>query len=142
MNVPSVLEPLVRSLGAGLRRLPGLPALAPDLPLQLIHQHDVAEALRLCVVGAGPAGAYNIAADDVVTGADIIRELGLRPVPVPGRPFAAAARAVSRVPFLPSGLQWVEALGRPVIMDTTKAKTQLGWAPRYTAVESLRATLG
>ena len=142
VSVPSVLEPLVRRLGAGMRRLPGLPALAPDLPLQLIHQDDVAEALRLCVVGAGPPGAYNIAADDVVTGADIVRELGLRPVRVPGGPFAAAARAVSRVPFLPSGLQWVEAIGRPVIMDTTKAKTQLGWAPRHTAVESLRATLG
>ena len=141
VSVPSVLEPLVRLLGAGMRRLPGLPALAPDLPLQLIHQDDVAEALRLCVVGAGPPGAYNIAADDVVTGADIVRELGLRPVRVPGGPFAAAARAVSKVPFLPSGLQWVEAIGRPVIMDTTKAKTQLGWAPQYTAVESLRATL-
>jgi nucleoside-diphosphate-sugar epimerase len=29
-----------------------------------------------------------------------------------------------------------------VIMDTTKAKTQLGWAPQHTAVESLKATLG
>lgn len=142
VSVPSMLEPLVRRLGAGMRRLPGLPALAPDLPLQLIHQDDVAEALRLCVVGAGPPGAYNIAADDVVTGADIVRELGLRPVRVPGGPFAAAARAVSKVPFLPSGLQWVEAIGRPVIMDTTKAKTQLGWAPQHSAVESLRATLG
>jgi len=142
VRVPSALEPLVRRLGAGVRRLPGLPALAPDLPLQLIHQDDVAEALRLCVVGAGPPGAYNIAADDVVTGADIVRELGLRPVRVPGGPFAAAARAVAKVPFLPSGLQWVEAVGRPVIMDTTKAKTQLGWAPRHTAVESLRATFG
>ena len=142
VSVPSVLEPLVRRLGAGMRRLPGLPALAPDLPLQLIHQDDVAEALRLCVVGAGPPGAYNIAADDVGTGHHIVRELGLRPVRVPGGPFAAAARAVSKVPFLPSGLQWVEAIGRPVIMDTTKAKTQLGWVPRHTAVESLRATLG
>ena len=142
VTVPSVLEPLVRTFGARMRRLPGLPALAPDLPLQLIHQDDVAEALRLCVVGAGPPGAYNIAADDVVTGADIVRELGLRPVRVPGGQFAAAARAVSKVPFLPSGLQWVEAIGRPVIMDTTKAKTQLGWTPQHTAVESLRATLG
>ena len=142
VSVPSALEPLVRRLGAGMRRLPGLPALAPDLPLQLIHQDDVAEALRLCVVGAGPPGAYNIAADDVVTGADIVRELGLRPIRVPGGPFAAAARVMSKVPFLPSGLQWVEAIGRPVIMDTTKAKTQLGWTPRHSAVESLRATLG
>jgi nucleoside-diphosphate-sugar epimerase len=141
VSIPTVLEPLVRGLGAGLRRLPGLPALVPDLPFQLIHQDDVAEALRLCVVGAGPAGAYNIAADDVVTGVEVARELGLRAVRVPGRPVAAAARAVSNLPFLPSGAQWVEAISHPAIMDTTKAKTRLGWAPRHTAIESLRATV-
>jgi nucleoside-diphosphate-sugar epimerase len=26
-------------------------------------------------------------------------------------------------------------------MDTTKAKNELGWAPRYTALEALRDTL-
>jgi nucleoside-diphosphate-sugar epimerase len=141
LSIPTVFEPLVRGLGAGLRRLPGLPALVPDLPFQLIHQDDVAEALRLCVVGAGPPGAYNIAADDVVTGVDVARELGLRAVRVPGRPVAAAARAVSNLPFLPSGAQWVEAISHPAIMDTTKAKTRLGWSPRHTAIESLRATV-
>jgi nucleoside-diphosphate-sugar epimerase len=141
VSVPPALEPLVRGIRAGLRHLPGLPALVPDLPFQLIHQDDVAEALRLCVVGAGPPGAYNIAADDVVTGVDVARELGLRPVRVPGRPVAAAARAVSNLPFLPSVAQWVEAISHPAIMDTTKAKTRLGWAPRHTAIESLRATV-
>jgi nucleoside-diphosphate-sugar epimerase len=142
VSIPAALEPLVRGVGAGLRRLPGVPALVPDLPFQLIHQDDVAEALRLCVVGAGPPGAYNIAADDVVTGVDVARELGLRAVRVPGRPVAMAARAVSHLPFLPSGAQWVEALSHPAIMDTTKAKTSLGWKPRYSALESLRATVG
>ena len=141
VSIPTVLEPLVRGIGAGLRRLPGLPALVPDLPFQLIHQDDVAEALRLCVVGAGPPGAYNIAADDVVTGVDIARELGLRAVRVPGRPVAAAARAVSNLPFLPSSAQWVEAISHPAIMDTTKARTRLGWTPRHSAIESLRATV-
>lgn len=140
-RVPTVLEPLLRGVGAGLRHLPGLPALVPDLPLQLIHQDDVAEALRLCVVGAGPPGAYNIAADDVVTGVDVARELGLRVVRVPGWPFAATARALTKLPFLPSTAQWVEAMSHPVIMDTAKAKTGLGWRPRHTAIESLRATL-
>jgi nucleoside-diphosphate-sugar epimerase len=142
VSIPAALEPLVRGLGAGLRRLPGLPALVPDLPFQLIHQDDVAEALRLCVLGAGPPGAYNIAADDVVTGVDVARELGLRAVRIPGRPVAAAARAVSSLPWLPSRAQWVEAVSHPAIMDTTKAKTRLGWAPRHSAIDSLRATVG
>jgi nucleoside-diphosphate-sugar epimerase len=27
-------------------------------------------------------------------------------------------------------------------MDTTKAKRELGWQPRYTGLEALRATVG
>ncbi|WP_460817829.1 NAD-dependent epimerase/dehydratase family protein [Nocardioides korecus] len=140
-GVPEVLQPLVRALGVGLRRLPALPVLAADLPVQLIHQDDVAEALRLCVVGAGPPGAYNIAADDVVTGVDVVRELGLRPVRVPAAPVAAAARFAARLPFLPAQAQWVEALSQPSIMDTSKARTELGWSPRHSALDCLRATL-
>jgi len=138
--IPTVLAPLARAVGAARWRLPGLPALAPDLPLQLIHQEDVAEALRLCVVGAGAHGAYNIAADDVVTFVDAARELGLRAVRLPGGPVASLARAVVKLPYLPSAAQWVEILSHPAIMDTTKAKTQLGWRPRHTAIESLRST--
>jgi len=36
---------------------------------------------------------------------------------------------------------WVEALSHPAIMDTTKAKEELGWRPKYTALEALRETL-
>jgi nucleoside-diphosphate-sugar epimerase len=139
-SVPAVLEPLARAAAATLGRLPGLPALVPDLPLQVVHQEDVAEALRLCVVGAGAPGAYNIAADDVITLVDIVRELGLRPVRLPGGPASGLARVVAKVPHLPSRAQWVEAFSHPAIMDTTKARTELGWRPRHTATESVRAT--
>lgn len=140
--VPALLEPLARAAGRAVRHLPGVPVLVPELSLQLIHQDDVAEALRLCVVAAGPAGAYNIAADDVVTTVDLARALGLRALPLRGSPAAAAARAVARLPYLPSALQWVEALSHPAIMDTAKARTELGWTPRHSAIDALRATLG
>ena len=137
---PGLLQ-VLQLVHSGVRRLRVIPAVVPDLPLQLIHQGDVAEALRLCVVGAGPPGAYNIAADDVVNSADVLRELGFLPLAVPGRPVAAVARAISTLPFLPSGLQWVEAISHPAIMDTTKARAELGWRPKHSAIESLRATL-
>lgn len=139
-TLPAVLTPIARGVGSVIRHLPRLPAVVPDLPLQLIHQDDVGEALRLCVVGAGPPGAYNIAADDVVTAADLAREIGLRPLSFPGGPVAAVARGITRLPHLPSLAGWIETLTHPVIMDTTKARTQLGWRPRYSALESLRAT--
>jgi len=137
---PGLLQ-VLQLVHSGIRRLRVVPAVVPDLPLQLVHQDDVAEALRLCVIGAGPPGAYNIAADDVVNSADVLRELGFLPLAVPGKPVAALARAISTLPFLPSGLQWVEAMSHPAIMDTTKARTELGWRPKHSAIESLRATL-
>jgi nucleoside-diphosphate-sugar epimerase len=140
VQLPAPLQRLAGTAVRGARRLPAIPTLVPDLPVQLIHQDDVASALHLCILGAGPAGAYNIAADDVLSLVDVARVLGVRPVPVPGRPVAAVARALARLP-LPSAAQWVEALSHPAVMDTTKARTELGWSPRYSAVESLQATL-
>ena len=87
VQLPAMLGRLAGTVGKAVRRLPAVPASVPDLPVQLIHQDDVAAALHLCAVGAGPAGAYNIAADDVLSLVDVGRELGLRAFPVPGRPW-------------------------------------------------------
>jgi nucleoside-diphosphate-sugar epimerase len=113
----------------------------PDHPLQLVHEADVGQALLLCVLGAGPPGAYNIAGDGVLTAADAAREFGALPVRFPPAPTYWAARAASRLPFLPPVAEWVEAASRPVLMDTTKAREKLGWQPRYTGLEALRDAL-
>jgi nucleoside-diphosphate-sugar epimerase len=140
--LPGPLAPLGRRLFGRPRRLPfPVPVLAPEHPMQFIHEDDVGRALLLCVVAAGPPGAYNIAGDGVVTTVDVAREFGALPIPVPAAPGQAAARVISRLPFLPPAAEWVEAASRPVIMDTSRAREQLGWRPRYSGLEALRATL-
>jgi nucleoside-diphosphate-sugar epimerase len=140
--LPGPLAPLGRMLFGRLRRLPlPVPLLAPQHPMQFVHEEDVGRALLLCVVGAGPPGAYNIAGDGIVTAVDVAREFGALPIPIPAGPGQLAARAMSRVPFLPPVAEWVEAAGRPVIMDTRRARDQLGWQPRYSGLEALRDTL-
>ena len=76
-----------------------------------------------------------------MTGADIVKELGFIPVPLPGGPVAGAARAISKLPALPPAAEWIEAISHPAIMDTSKAKKKLKWRPRYTSAEALRDTL-
>ena len=126
-------------------RLPiPVPVLAADIKIQFIHEDDVGQALLKCVLGEGPPGAYNIAGDGELSGPDIVRELGLSPIPIPGRVVQSAARAASslpRPPFTPPATEWVEALSHPAIMDTTKAREELGWQPRYTALDALRETV-
>ncbi|MCZ2811762.1 NAD-dependent epimerase/dehydratase family protein [Modestobacter sp. VKM Ac-2979] len=141
--LPGSLAPLARRFaGAAIRRLPvPVPVAVPAVPVQFVHEDDVGSALLLCVLGAGPPGAYNIAGDGVLTAADVARECGALPLPLPAGPAQLAARAVSRLPFLPPPAQWVEALSHPAIMDTTKARTQLGWRPRYTGLQALRDTV-
>ncbi len=141
--LPGPLAPLNKHLQGLFRRLPvPVPAAVPDIPLQFIHEDDVGHALLQCVVAAGPPGAYNIAGDGVLSAVDVARELGFLAVPLPAGPVHAAARAASRVPLLPSSLQWVEAFSHPAVMDTTRAKEQLGWTPRFTGREALQDTLG
>src|SRR5438270_985259 len=141
-ELPGPFGPLSRRLGGRIPRTPvPFPVLVPDLPMQFVHEDDVGQALLQCVVAAGPAGAYNIAGDGVLSAVDVARELGLRPLRLPAGPAQLAARAVAKLPFLPSFASWVEAMSQPAIMDTTRAKTELGWTPRYTGMEALRAAM-
>jgi UDP-glucose 4-epimerase len=128
-------------------RLPGpLGALAgavgvlpdPGVPFQLVHHDDVATALRACVLGRGEPGAYNIAADGEVTMRDLAEAIGYRTVPMPKLAVDATAELVARLPFLPEEAAWVEALRRPVLMDTSKARRLLKWRPRYDADQTLQ----
>ncbi len=144
-GVPAPLARAGRGLLDLVKRLPvPVPMLTADMPMQFIHEEDVGRAILQCVVGEGPPGAYNIAGDGVLTGADVVRELGLSPIAIPARIVQTAARAAASMPkpsFTPPAADWVEALSHPAIMDTTKAKEELGWRPKYTALEALRETL-
>ena len=140
--LPGALAPLTRSLVMRAGRLPvPVRVLAPALPLQLVHEEDVGRALLQCVIAAGPPGAYNIAGDGIITAADVVRELGLLPLRVPAGAAQFAASAIATVPLLPPVAQWVEAASHPAIMDTARAKKELGWAPRFTALEAVQDTL-
>jgi nucleoside-diphosphate-sugar epimerase len=140
--LPARLAPVGRWVAAGIGRLRlPIPVPAPALSVQFVHEDDVARALLLCTVGAGPPGAYNITGDGVLTGADVVRELGFIPIPVPSRLVQAAARTATALPvppFTPPAVAWVEALSQPSIMSAAKAKSELGWKPRYTSLEALR----
>ena len=145
-RLPGPLAPLGRRLAEQVGRLPlMIPVPVPALPMQFIHEEDVGQAFLLCTVAAGPPGAYNITGDGVVTAAQVARELGLTPLPLPARPAQAAARAVAALPslpFLPPAVGWVEAASHPAIMDASRAMALLGWRPRYSSLDALRATLG
>lgn len=138
-----------RRLPAPLRWALGrAPVLRPVLPdpgvrFQLVHHDDVAAALAAAVIGAGGPGVYNLAGPGELTVSDLAHELGWHAVPVPAPQIAvgAAAEAVSRLPFLPPEAAWIEAVRRPMLMDSLKARRDLHWMPHHDARETLREAI-
>jgi UDP-glucose 4-epimerase len=111
----------------------------PGTPVQLVHHDDVAAAIALAAITSAPPGAYNIAGDGVLSMSDVGDALGARPLRVPHAAMAAASAIIARLPFVPSALEWLHVGRTSVVMDTGKAKAQLGWTPKYTAAETLSA---
>ncbi|HEY1853447.1 MAG TPA: NAD-dependent epimerase/dehydratase family protein [Solirubrobacterales bacterium] len=126
-------------------RVPGVKPVLPDsgVPFQLVHHDDVAVALAAAIEGAGEPGAYNLAGGGTITLGDVARAIGWHTVRVPG-PLASAGGGVARrLAFFSPQLEWAIAYDRPVLMDTAKARQELGWEARWDAEETLiQTTIG
>jgi UDP-glucose 4-epimerase len=128
---PFVPSPLVR---------PSLIPIVPDLErlrFQAVHSLDVGEAYRLAVVREQARGAYNVAADPVLDPARLASLLRARRVRVPESVLRRGADLTWRLRLQPSPSGWVDmALGVP-LMDTKRARDELGWTPRRSAEDAL-----
>ncbi len=123
------------------KAVPALKPIVPDpgFPFQLVHHDDVATVIALAATSPVPPGAYNIAGNGEVTVADVAKALGGRPVRVPATAASAASAAISRLPFVPSVLEWLHVARTSVVMDTRKAERELGWHPTHSSAETLAA---
>ncbi|EIE98194.1 NAD-dependent epimerase/dehydratase family protein [Saccharomonospora glauca] len=109
---------------------------SPSLRMQVVHASDVGEAFRSAVT-RDVRGAFNVAADEVVDGALLARLLDARPVPTPTWLLRAALAAAWTLRLVPASPQLFDALVRLPLMDTTRARTELGWRPRHSATEAI-----
>jgi nucleoside-diphosphate-sugar epimerase len=126
-----------------LGKVPELRPVLPDpgVPFQLVHHDDVAAALCAAVVGHGEPGVYNLAGPGQLTITDLAHALGWHAVPAPHLAVGVAAEAVALMPFLPDEAAWIEAVRRPVLMDTARARRKLHWMPHHDARETLAQTV-
>ena len=132
-------QPLLSLLGSVPAIKPVLPD--PGVPFQLVHHDDVATAMRAGVLGRGAPGVYNLAAPGQLTVSELAEELGWYSIPVPALAVDAIADALARLEFLPPQAQWISAFREPVIMDTSKARRELGWRVKHNALATLRETI-
>ena len=141
------------SAGSALLRY-GLPGLVPrallshvpvlpldrSLAIPMVHADDVAEAIVLALESGTP-GAFNLAATPAVTTEDIAQVLGARPVHVPAAAVRAAVSASWHARVQPLDAGWIDLAFAVPLMDTTRARTELGWSPATGALRVLAETV-
>jgi nucleoside-diphosphate-sugar epimerase len=128
--------------GALLR--PGLIPFVPDVPglrFQAVHSLDVGDAYRLALTDPEARGAYNLAADPPVGPAELGALFGARRARVPPAALRAAAAVTYQLRLQPSEPGWVDMALSVPLMDSVRARTELGWVPRYSSLEALRELL-
>lgn len=142
---------LKREAGAQAHRLYGGPLLpralvrpgripaVPDVPgvrIQAVHADDVGDAYRRAVVGDA-AGAFNLAAEPVLTPASVAAAVRSHLVPVPERVMRAAVRTSWLLRAQPTSPDWLDLMIQPPLLDSTRARVELGWMPAHSATDAL-----
>jgi UDP-glucose 4-epimerase len=127
--------PLVPGFLVQKRLIPLVPRV-PRLRFQAVHSRDVGAAYRQAVV-RDVHGAFNIAAEPEIGVDELCEFLGARSFPLPAGALRGAAQLTWKLRLQPSPPGWIDlALGVPM-MDTSRAREELGWEPRVTSLEAL-----
>lgn len=118
-----------------IRLLPVLP-LDRRLTIPLVHADDVATAV-LSAIEREAGGAFNLAAEPAISREDIAEALHARPIHVPESLIrgVVAATFAARVQRIDAG--WIDLAFAAPLLDTTRARTQLGWEPQVDARAAL-----
>lgn len=118
------------------RLLPVVPDLA-RLRFQAVHSRDVGDAFRRAAL-ADVRGAFNIAADPVIGPAELGDVLNARPVPMPAWLLRSGADLSYRLHLQPVEPGWLDMALQVPLMDTSRARLELGWTESKDGVSCLR----
>ena len=131
---PYVPQTLIRR---GL--LPVVPAI-DRLAFQVVHAYDMARAYVLACTQP-VTGAFNIATEPVVDPPMLAAVLRAAQVPVPAAVARAFVELTWRLHLQPTDPGWVDIGRETPLLDTTRARTELGWTPTYDAAQALLETV-
>lgn len=121
--------------------LPLLPIpLWNDLCLQLVHSDDVARAI-VQIVRLGAFGAFNLAAEPVLTAPMIADIVGAGRLAVPYPLVEKLAGATARIGLQPLTPEWVRMADQAPLVRTTRAHQDLEWWPEHDARDVLREVI-
>jgi nucleoside-diphosphate-sugar epimerase len=101
-----------------------------------VHSDDVADAV-VRVLERRAGGAFNLAAEPPLTRDDIAQTLGARPVHVPKPVLRTATMLGWRSRLQPLDPGWIDLAFAVPLMDSGRARRELGWSPSVSAKDAL-----
>ncbi len=118
---------------------PGLIPFVPDVPrlrFQAVHSLDVGDAYRRALL-SDARGAFNLAADPPIGPAELAEVLRARRVRLPSAALRNAAAVTFALRLQPSEPGWVDMALAVPLLDSARARRELGWEPARSGIEAL-----
>lgn len=122
---------------------PGLVPVVPRVPglaVQAVHADDLADAYARIALGDA-RGAFNVAGEPVLDPATIARILRAKTVLVPRPLLRGVADVTYRLHLQASDAGWFDLGTRLPLMDTARARRELGWVPKRDTGDALLEVL-
>lgn len=102
-----------------------------------MHGDDLGEAYAAAALAKAP-GAFNIAADDILSPQDLADVIGKgRYVTLPSGLMRSALAGSHKAHLVAMDEGWIDMGLAVPMMDTSRAKSELGWHPQHSAKEAL-----
>ncbi|MGX7694690.1 NAD-dependent epimerase/dehydratase family protein [Gordonia polyisoprenivorans] len=137
MRLQAMLGPRINTRISSYLSLPVVPTVFGFQPrLQFLHEEDALAAMEHATLASRP-GTFNVAGDGVVTLTQAVRRTGHLELPVPGRLLAPITGVLQDLRSAKLRSSQTEFLTYGRVLDTTRMRSELGFAPRYTTLETL-----
>jgi UDP-glucose 4-epimerase len=115
-------------------------ALGFDPRVQLLHELDAVEVLRLATVSARP-GTFNVAGGGALPLSQLLRRAGRIRLPVPAAALGAVATTVGNAGLLDLLAEEPHFVKYGRGVDTTRLRTDFSYAPRFSTADAVATCL-
>jgi UDP-glucose 4-epimerase len=147
-DVTTTILRMARILGPGADSALSRYLAAPVVPtaagfdprVQLLHELDAVEAVRLATISPRP-GTFNVAGPGAVPLSQLLRRAGRIQLPVPAASLAAVGSALANSGVLDVLAEEPNLMKYGRVVDTTRLRHDFGYAPRFTTADALAACL-
>lgn len=121
-----------------MQLVPLLPLLPMDnrLVIPLVHAEDVADAIWR-VIDQRATGSFNLAAEPPIARDDVADALDARPIHIPSGLLGVLVDLSWRARLQHIDRGWIDLAFSVPLLDTTRARDELGWTPGWSSTDAL-----